>query len=412
MNKSINAINRLLSSVGLVIIGIVIIRQADKVIPLLRIITLVALAFLSISRFISIFIGKEKAKEDFIYFLVYLVIIFLILHFPNIYTRFISFTVAIYALINAIIQFINFAIYRNNHVQGVIFSLFRGILDLGFAVSLIILPFVASQYIFIISGIYLFIYALFNAISWLKILFNEKMSISVSLPAVVTALLPAQLYMRIKNDPKMEEYIKHEPKDSLYPLEISVYTHDGGFEAIGHIDVTLNKTVYSYGLHDPKKRFLFGSAGEGVLVVTDRNSFFKTNLSDGKTMIFNFQFDLNEKDIKTVEERIALLMKDAYPFDCDAKIEESQGLPIKANDYISRVYKDTHCNLYKFDKGPFKTYFVFTQNCIQLTDFLVRNKDIDLLKMSGIITPGAYLSFLYSLHEKNDSLVKNLDIYK
>ena len=44
------------------------------------------------------------------------------------------------------------------------------------------------------------------------------------------------------------------------------------------LDISLNGTIYSYGLHDPEARFLMGSAGEGVLVVTDRDAFFKNSL--------------------------------------------------------------------------------------------------------------------------------------
>lgn len=408
----INAINHCLASAGIIIIGIVLTMQAEIVIPLLRIITLCALAFLSISKLIGIFFDKENLRDNILYGLIYLLFFILIVSFPNVYTRFIALVVALYALFNAAIQLINYLIYRKQHIQGVIFSLFRFFFDFIFGIVLIVLPLVSSSFIFVLAGIYLIIFGIFNSLSWIFLLLNQKFNISISLPAIITALLPARLYMRIKSDPKMKEYIRYEPEPSLYPLEISIYTHDGGFEAIGHMDICLNGTIYSYGLHDPEARVLMGSAGEGVLVVTDRDAFFKNSLKDGKTMIFNFQLDVDENQIAQIQNRIDLLMKDAYPFDCAAKRQIDAGLEVKADDYISRVYLDTHCNLYKFKEGPFKTYFVFSQNCIQLADFLVRNKEIDLLMMNGVITPGAYLSFLYSLLEKSNTIVKNLVIYK
>lgn len=410
--ERINAVNHCLANIGLIIIGIVLTIQANIVIPLLRIITLCALGFLFISKLVGVFIDKKHLRDNILYGLIYLVVFILIMAFPNVYTRFIALVVALYALVNAAIQLINYLIYRKQHIQGVLFSLFRFFFDFIFGIVLIVVPLVSSGLIFVLAGVYLIIFGIFNSLSWIYLLLNQKFNISISLPAVITALLPVQLYMRIKNDPKMEEYIKYEPEPSLYPLEISIYTHDGGFEAIGHMDISLNGTIYSYGLHDPEARFLMGSAGEGVLVVTDRDAFFKNSLKDGKTMIFNFQLDVDEKQIAQVQSRIDLLMKDAYPFDCKAKRQMDAGLEVTADDYISRVYLDTHCDLYKFKEGPFKTYFVFSQNCIQLADFLVRNTEIDLLMMSGVITPGAYLSFLYSLLEKNNTIVKNLVIYK
>ncbi|MGN1054332.1 MAG: hypothetical protein ACI4P1_03545, partial [Erysipelotrichaceae bacterium] len=83
-----------------------------------------------------------------------------------------------------------------------------------------------------------------------------------------------------------------------------------------------------------------------------------------------------------------------------------------ADDYISDVYKDTGCELYKFKRGKFKTYFVFTTNCVGITDYLIRNKEIDLLNMSGIVSPGTYLNFLYQLFLKPDSIIKELKVYK
>ena len=62
--------------------------------------------------------------------------------------------------------------------------------------------------------------------------------------------------------------------------------------------------------------------------------------------------------------------------------------------------------------GRFKKYFVFTTNCVLLSDYLIRNEEIDLLNMSGIITPGAYLNYLFQLYIKKDSIIKRLKIYK
>ena len=129
-------------------------------------------------------------------------------------------------------------------------------------------------------------------------------------------------------------------------------------------------------------------------------------------MIISYEIYPDDKELAIIKKRLADLLKDAYPFKCDAQLEEEKGEVMKADDYISDVYKDTRCHLYKFKRGKFKTYFVFTTNCVLLTDYLIRNKEINLFDMSGIITPGTYLNFLYQLYLDPDSIVKGIKIYK
>lgn len=50
--------------------------------------------------------------------------------------------------------------------------------------------------------------------------------------------------------------------------------------------------------------------------------------------------------------------------------------------------------MYKFANGKFKTYFVFSTNCVLLADELLHCKELDLIPIGGIVTPGTYLEFL------------------
>ena len=49
---------------------------------------------------------------------------------------------------------------------------------------------------------------------------------------------------------------------------------------------------------------------------------------------------------------------------------------------------------------------------IKGVDYLIRNKEINLIEMSGIITPGTYINFLYQLYLDPSSIVKGIKIYK
>ena len=63
-------------------------------------------------------------------------------------------------------------------------------------------------------------------------------------------------------------------------------------------------------------------------------------------------------------------------------------------------------------KGKFRTYFISSTNCVMLADELIRNKDLSLVYLSGLVTPGAYLSFLNSEYLKPNTPVISRTLYE
>ena len=68
--------------------------------------------------------------------------------------------------------------------------------------------------------------------------------------------------------------------------------------------------------------------------------------------------------------------------------------------------------MYKFTKGKFKTYFIAGTNCVNLADDLIRSKDLNLIDLNGLVTPGAYLAFLNTEYLKKDSIVKTRTLFE
>ena len=173
-------------------------------------------------------------------------------------------------------------------------------------------------------------------------------------------------------------------------LWVYFYLKDTGMEIFGHVDIAYKDTIYSYGCHDPHNRRLMGTLGDGVLIVSDRESFIRTNAEVDHKIVLGYGLYLKEKEKAVLEEKIQGLMARTTPWHCDAELYKDDTI----HDYASRMWKGTHCQFYKFTEGKFHTYFVASTNCVLLADTLIRNKELSLVTLTGFIAPGAYLTFL------------------
>lgn len=392
--------------------GVFFIVEANVAVPFLWYAILIILAIMVTAMLFDLVFKKNKQNIPLIIATIG-AMIFIYL-FPTTYNRFIGLIVGSYAMLNAVIDFIEYYIRRKNKLNGVLGKLFASFIFLIFALILILMPQRGTGLIFIVAGIYSITQALINIFFAVLELFGHR-KFGLSLPVFLSALLPLRVFMRISGNDALMSHIISDPYDdediNEVPLSVNIYIQGSGFESFGHVDVAIGDTIYSYGLHDPSDRILWGSAGHGVLVKVDKRAFFKNSLKTGKTMIISYEIYPNDSELKIIKDRLAKLMIDAVPFACNAKLKE-EGQQVNDDDYISDVYKDTNSELYKFKSGKFKTYFVFTTNCVLLTDYLIRNKEINLVGMSGIITPGTYLNFLYQLYLDPSSIVKGIKIYK
>ena len=80
--------------------------------------------------------------------------------------------------------------------------------------------------------------------------------------------------------------------------------------------------------------------------------------------------------------------------------------------YANRIYKATGAKMYKFKKSKFKTYFVFTTNCVLLADSILEKAGVDLLGINGIITPGTYYDYLNREFQKETLFVVSRRVYQ
>ena len=149
----------------------------------------------------------------------------------------------------------------------------------------------------------------------------------------------------------------------------------------------------------------FGTLGDGVLIRAEEKKFISYSAAGEDRTIVAYGITLTKAQEDILQERIDDLMARAVPWNCAAETD------VNAHDYVSRVWKNTGCQLYKFTKGKFRTYFVASTNCVLLADTLIRSKQLHLVTPGGFITPGAYLAFLNDAYQRKEGNVKERKIY-
>ena len=406
-------LNSTIGSIAIITMGLILIIEAKEVLPFSRVVLIAALLVAALVHLLNLVFRKDTRWRHFFFLAFYFVLGYCVYQYPEGFVRFNGYVVGIYALINTIICNIDYFVSRENHDPALFSKLIKIVIYALFALALFIIPYHSTSLVFVIAGIYLIIFGGLTLISNIESLANKKFNVAISVPVLLSAIIPVGLFFKIHNNREVYDNLDDNPYDDVVaPLEINIYVQGSGFESFGHLDISIDGTIYSYGCHDPKGRTLGGAVGDGVLIKVNRSDFLENAMKTRKTMIFNFGLNPDEEVMNLIRERLKTLMNNAVPFNCEARNQELKGEEMNADDYISDVYKDTHCELYKFKAGRFKKYFVFTTNCVLLSDYLIRNEEIDLLNMSGIITPGAYLNYLFQLYIKKDSIIKRLKIYK
>lgn len=399
--KDMQKLLAVLRALFVILIGFVVFFEAALILPFSRIILLVLLFGDGVFNLLVAIFKKER--DSLIRSIFVLGVLLILLTFKNLYTLIITYFGGMVALLEAVIFFVDYYLKRKEK-KGSLFSiLLKAVFTSFIALFLLLFPLLSSSIIFILAGIYLM---MLGVVDLLKIFSIHHFYLS--LPVVFSALLPVRTFMRIDEEKELLAKYSSDEYNSKAPLDVNIYLQRRGFESFGHVDVSIDNITYSYGLHDPKARHIFGSAGEGVLIKVKRDLFIKNSLKTHKTLIVSFGLYPSEDEMLKIKKRLDDLLKDAIPFDCAYKLDPS----IKELDYVSDVYRDTGCELLKFKRGPFKTYFVFTTNCVKIADYLIRNEDLNLIGLRGIITPGDYLNFLYNSYLEGNGIVKDLRFYQ
>lgn len=362
------------------------------------------------------FLNEDKVKEvtDVPSILFMFIFATLILVKPTLFYQFAIIFVGWWMFADACINLIRFYVKKRDQVSGAASLFVSGFVSLVLSIFLIFSKSLSKGHIFaLIAGIYLIIYGLLG-FSFHLFLSSDKKKVnwSYSAPVLLNAFIPSNVYISIKHLKKNSKLDIRKEKIQT-PLHVYVYLNETGPEAFGHIDIGYKGTIYSYGCHDPSTRKLVGTMGDGVLIKSDEKLFIDHATHGENKVIISYGIDLNDSEQEIIEKKIKEMMDRTIPWLCPYAEAEKEGKDTaNIHDYASRVYQNSHCEMYKFTKGKFKTYFIAGTNCVNLADDLIRSKELNLIDLNGLVTPGAYLAFLNTEYQKKDSSVKTRTLYE
>ena len=348
-----------------------------------------------------------------------------ILYFkPEIVIAILPIFFGVYAIFSGIIRILIYIQYRINKVKRRSFIILGAVVLIILGILIIIHPLASILPITNIIGLFFTFYGISFIIDGiLEGLSPEtknsfKRRIRISLPVFMVALIPHKILIKINKSLETEELNEEDLtifKENIpFDLEVLIHVGEKGTAAFGHVDIWFEGKVMTYGSYDDDTYKLAGAISDAVFIEIDNKEKY-IDFSQkfmGKTL-FGFGLKLTEEQKERVKEKIDEIKENLYVWKPKSQLDEEKGIvpETKRTDYASMVYDNLKGKFYKFLKGPFKTYFVMNTNCVLLADKIVGQSGIDLVKISGLISPGAYFEFFNREFMRKNSFVISRTIY-
>lgn len=248
---------------------------------------------------------------------------------------------------------------------------------------------------------------------------GEKLDnkIRLSVPPFMSVIIPPHLMRTLLNKDK-EDQIKEKfeaiKEDIPVDMEVLIHLAPNGPAMLGHADMIYRGLVISYGCYDPHNRHLFGTMGDGVVIIAPKEAYIHNCLANENKVLISFGISLNKIQKEKLNERILEVFGTFYDFHSDEELKQ-MGLPFEGmcDDYLSRVTRtspDSH--FYKIKEGKLKTFFVVSSNCVFFLSNILKVIGLHLVDLSGIISPGSYYDFLNNEFKSDKGFVVSRKLYR
>lgn len=347
-----------------------------------------------------------------------------ILYFkPEVVVALVPIFFGIYAISSGIIRILIYIQYRRNNVGGRILVILGAIILIVLGTLIITHPLTAILPISNIIGLFFVFYGISFIIDGLieglsiEVKDSFKRRIRISLPVFMVALIPHRILMKINKSLETEKLNKKDfvqfKENTPFDLEVLIHVAETGTAAFGHVDIWFDGKVMTYGSYDEDTYKFRGAISDGVFIeIDDKKKYIEFSQKEMDKTMFGFGLKLTEEQKERVQEKIDELKENLYQWKPKSMVDEEKGIEgIRRKDYASKVYDNLKGKFYKFIKGPFKTYFVMNTNCVLLADKIVGQSGIDLVKIQGLISPGAYFEFFNREFSRKNSFVISRSIY-
>ena len=404
--------NYLAFSLVYIVSGLLTLICKDVLFSSLVSIILLVMLLQCLKGLIGLIVNRKETKLNIIVSIVNTVLLLIALYFVDIPMALLIMIFAFYLLLNGIVKFINYYLYRKDNERVRKMELLGGILYTTFGVLAFFSPKIHMKTMLNIIGIYLVLIGIEYFFDFLDQKNIHIKRIRIPLPAIVDAFIPFSILKRI-NKLKVKE-VDLNKKEEEVQLEIFVHVSEKGMGKFGHVDLCYKNQVISYGNYDKDTRKLKEGFGSGVVFTANKKKYVPFCIEESEKTLFTFGIKLTNKEQEKIEkelEKIKDNLIEWYPaYVRDKKLKKKINED-DYKDYSSMLYKKTKAKFYKFKTGKMKTYFVLGTNCGTLVDKILRSSGIDVLRPSGIITPGTYYDFLEREYMKKGSRVVSKKIY-
>ncbi len=414
--------NQIFTGVSLITVGILILYGKSDFLNIVM--KAIAIAFIinAISQTISIAMKKKDDINNTTtigHIILNLVIGFCVFYLENVSLSLLPIVFALYMILNGVVKLITIYIYIKNGINVKLGILIECIVYFIFGATSLLSPLRHLNEILIIIAIYFllfgtnFIKHFISEIMPNKTKNNLKRKVRATLPVFLAASIPHKVLK------KVNEYfeINSEDTDKLnrkskedVDLEVFIHVTPNGIGMVGHVDLYYNGEIISYGNYDESSYKLFGVVGRGILFRCEKDKYINFCTGCMKKTLFSYGLKLNEEQKKNIDKKINEIKDNLIEWKPPIVLDKDR--LDEYNDYASVLYKSTGAKFYKFKSGKFKTYFGLNTNCVLLADSVIGHSGIDILNISGIITPGTYYEYLKNEFIKKNSIVISQNIYR
>lgn len=325
-------------------------------------------------------------------------------------------------LLHALVKAITITIKIKDHLPGWTHSLIFLCGDLIMAFILLFMPY---RFTFLVDGAvgcYFIIYGGNQLLDFIRELIpsghaaSMDHKIRLAVPPFLAAVIPPTLMRTIlEKDAEDQAREDFESIKADIPVDLEVYVHMAakGPAMLGHVDIAYRGFLISYGCYDPHHRRLMGTMGDGVVLIAPKNAYIYNCLANENKVLVCFGIHLNDRQKEALNERLLDTFSRLVDFQCDEELKRAaQPYEGECDDYLSRVTRNVeNVHYYKYREGKFKTFFVLSANCVFFITHLLGSIGLNLVDLSGIVSPGSYFDFLNKQFKSDKGFVISRSIY-
>lgn len=422
--KSVNAGALLLSGICFIILGICLFFANQVTLKILLLLFGLLTTLFGSYSILKVILEKKKpiTISSLLPGIRDLIIGILIFSFTNFILHSFAVCFGIYLFLHAIINIIEYYLYKKNNIKGRLRILLTIILQIFFFIPLFFDSSENIQVTSIILGIYLIGLGITQITDFLTILIPTrttnriKQQIQIPLPVILNAFIPRKLIELVNESLEVKEdtnKLNLKKQSTIPDIYVLIHLANSGTAAMGHVEIGFEDQIYSYGNYDMHSRSFMNAIGDGVVLVANKKEYIRYLVTKKNRYIVEFGLSLTKKEIEGVKKQLKKLTnentEEYYP---DLELFDKGLLPGgEYKDMSSEIYKYADGKFYKIIKGKYKKFFVLKTNCAMVVDFVLSSIGKQILCINGIITPGSYYDYLNNRFKLKNTNVITRKIY-